>query len=257
MRGVRVDFCPRSLPKVEQTALKLRIKTVKNDHSEYCQCCAENECGKNDFQEGFSVCLFDAGRRKLSVVTAENFDNLRDSRNEHCDKSGKRHCRNRKTVDFEICTVFDTVHSEQHGESNYDEYAHQKHGAFLRIHAPDFIEKVKLFRFFFFKSRLKRFACRVLKHIAPGQLIRYIGCRVIKRIFGGILRIICFAASVFHKKGSPPAKILIRTFLSISHYAHLFNAKNKQKCERETGKEQNKHKKPDRLSPARSGFMLP
>lgn len=29
MRGVRVDFCPRSLPKVEQTALKLRIKTVK------------------------------------------------------------------------------------------------------------------------------------------------------------------------------------------------------------------------------------
>lgn len=87
MRGVRVDFCPCSLPKVEQTALKLRIKTVKNDHSEYCQCCAENECGKNDFQEGFSVCLFDAGRCKLRVVPAENFDNLRDSRNEHCGKT--------------------------------------------------------------------------------------------------------------------------------------------------------------------------
>lgn len=186
--------------RLSKLPLKLRIKTVKNDHSEYCQCCTKNECGKNDFQEGFSVCLFDAGRRKLSVVPAENFDNLRDSRNEHCGKNGKRHCRNRKTVDFEICTVFDTVHSEQHGESNYDKYAHQKHGAFSRIHAPDFIEKVKLFRFSFFKSRLKRFACRVLKHIAPGQLIRYIGCRVIKRIFGGILRIICFAASVFLKK---------------------------------------------------------
>ena len=200
MRGVRVDFCPRSLPKVEQTALKLRIKTVKTIIPNIVSAARRTNAARTIFRKVFpfafsmpdgTSCVSSPLKTLIICGTAAMSTAV---------KTAKRHCRNRKTVDFEICTVFDTVHSEQHGESNYDEYAHQKHGAFLRIHAPDFIEKVKLFRFFFFKSRLKRFACRVLKHIAPGQLIRYIGCRVIKRIFGGILRIICFAASVFHKK---------------------------------------------------------
>ncbi len=51
--------------------------------------------------------------------------------------------------------------------------------------------------------------------------------------------------------------ILIRTFLSISHYAHLFNAKNNKNAKGKREKSKSKHKKPDRLSPVRPGFMLP